>query len=430
MHLYIHIPFCKTKCSYCDFVSGAYSEAIQNQYIDALILELRQIFEQIQPQSIKTVYIGGGTPSALSGTNLEKLFRALAPISLQKLQEFTMECNPESVDEELILLMKKHAVQRVSMGVQSANNDELRFLNRIHDFECVKNAMNLLRTHNIQNISLDLIFNLPGQTMDTLQNSLNEFLALNPEHISCYSLIIEPNTPMMKLLEDGIISEASDEDYIRQYRFITQFLEKKGYHQYEISNYAKKNHEAIHNTAYWIGNDYIGAGISAHSKQGNIRYANISDIKEYILRMNAEIQSTADTLSNPTHSRSAACESTENDASSNHRSHNVSDRVPKISLQQFTDATDLDSIEYLSEKDQLNELFFLGLRQNIGITFGQIKEKLEKLNPSDQKDAELKINESTKKLLSQKLIQKQGESISLTQKGREISNTVFIELMI
>lgn len=413
MHLYIHIPFCKNKCSYCDFVSGSYPTKTQDAYTNALILELKQIFTQIPADRFKTIYIGGGTPSSLSRENIEKLLQTLSCIDPELLEEFTMECNPESVDEELVLLMKKYKVRRVSMGVQSANEEELRFLDRIHSFEQVKKVVGLLHKYDIQNISLDLIFDLPDQTMALLQRSMDGFIALKPSHISCYSLIIEPGTPMMKWLEEGKITVGSDDHYVLQQRFITDYLAKHGYHQYEISNYAKEGFEAIHNSAYWIGNDYIGAGISAHSKQGNYRYANICDIDEYILRMN-DLQS----LSDPKLFAPSTAESSLEDYN------DTSFEVP------LRNSIDPDSIESLSAKDQLNELFFLGLRRNAGISRQQIEQAIHKLPADKQRSAKDHVDQNIEKFLGQELLQQIGDHISLTQKGREISNTIFVDLMI
>lgn len=414
MHLYIHIPFCKNKCSYCDFVSGSYPTKTQDAYTNALILELKQILEKISPDRFKTIYIGGGTPSSLSRENIEKLLQTLSCIDPEHLEEFTMECNPESVNEELILLMKKYKVRRVSLGVQSANEEELRFLDRIHSFEQVEKVVGLLQKHDIQNISLDLIFDLPNQTMELLQRSMDEFIALKPSHISCYSLIIEPGTPMMKWLEEGRITVGSDDNYVMQQRFITEYLAKHDYHQYEISNYAKEGFEAIHNSAYWSGNDYIGAGISAHSKQGNYRYANICDIDDYILRIH-DTKSLLDPKIFISSTTKSELIKGDNDTSL---------EVP------LRNSIDPDSIDFLSAKDQLNELFFLGLRRNIGISKQQIEQKILKLPAEKQRSAKDHVDQNIEKFLNQKLLQQIGDLISLTQEGREISNTIFVDLML
>lgn len=412
MHLYIHIPFCKQKCSYCDFVSGSYPAKTQDDYISSLILELDRIFLQISPDRFKTIYIGGGTPSALSRYNIERLLQTLSCINLDHLEEFTMECNPESVDEKLVVLMKKYKIRRVSMGVQSANEDELRFLDRIHDFDQVKKAVALLRSYDIQNISLDLIFDLPGQNLQSLQNSIDAFVSLKPRHISCYSLIIEPGTPMMQWLKEGKISVGSDENYVLQQRFITEELAKHGFHQYEISNYAQDGSEAIHNSSYWTGKDYIGAGISAHSKEGRYRYANTCDIERYIRCLRSDRTDT--------HPAAKAITAPEGSPENAVTLSEISWRAP----------IDQDTIEELSPKDRLNELFFLGLRRNVGISKEQIAEAIKELPAEKQKSAQDRIDRSIKDLLAKKLLQSEGDRIFLTQEGREISNTVFVELML
>ncbi len=389
MHLYLHIPFCKSKCTYCDFVSGAYSAETQNKYIDALLFEMEQILfieksnslansycsskEYLQgtnlesdrgknmdensvidhtakrpsdEHDIKTIYIGGGTPSSLSISNMTRLLDALSKyISLESLEEFTIECNPESVTEELVQLLAKYHVNRISLGVQSANEDELRFLNRIHSFDQVKKSVALFRKYGITNYSLDLMFNLPNQTREMLEHTIREFIALEPTHISCYSLIIEDGTPMKQLLEDGKITEQSDDNYVEQYRMIISSLAEHGYHQYEIANFAKEGHEAIHNSAYWTGKEYFGLGVAAHSKLGNYRFANVREIKKYIqLFESLVLQPTPISLLVPASSE----------------------------LMSYLPFVEKDSIEKLSEIDQLNELFFLGLRKNVVITIDEI----------------------------------------------------------
>lgn len=416
MHLYIHIPFCKNKCTYCDFVSGAYSKQMQNDYIEALIAEIHLLLPS--QNRFKTVYIGGGTPSALSNENLIRLLSSLQKnVDLENLEEFTIECNPESVSDDFVKTIQDFHIRRVSMGVQSANEEELHFLNRIHSFDMVKDAVEKLHLAGIDNISLDLMFHLPNQTMEMLAHSLEEFMKLKPKHISCYSLIIEENTPMMKLLRDGKIEVQSDEFYVKQQRFITGFLSQRGFEQYEIASYAQEGYAAVHNSAYWIGNDYLGLGLSSHSKIGNTRYSNCCDIKEYIRAMKEF-------------------------AKSNH----------KKKVYEYSPVVDKNSIEKLRRIDELNEIFFLGLRRNIGVRIDKINLALKNLcmdedsrndlpnritNFEAQKNAadcfaslQQYYQQHFQKLNKEGLLIIDEESIRLSERGREISNSIFVDLML
>lgn len=441
MHIYLHIPFCKSKCTYCDFVSGAYPPRVQSEYVSTLIAELRLAFEHIPPHTVQTIYIGGGTPSSLNCDDLTRLLKKLSEhVDLQTLSEFTIECNPESVSEELIQTITKYHVKRVSLGVQSSNEDELRFLNRIHSFEQVKRSVQLLRKYGITNYSLDLMFNLPNQTMPMLQQSINEFLALDPTHISCYSLIIEHGTPMMRLLEGGKIIEPSDESYVKQYRMIIEQLAERGYRQYEIASFSKEGYEAVHNSAYWLGKDYLGLGTAAHSKLGSYRFANVSDVGKYIERAGEAFYDHSDRYGIPTHDRSSFGTFPKKhppdtpkpfEANSILEKSEMSD--PSIRQESFLSVSpfiDSDSIEQLSPKDHLNELFFLGLRRNAGISREAIEGKIAQLPEEKQETISAKIFRSIDRLRHSGLLDLDGNQILLTQRGREISNSVFVELMI
>lgn len=396
MHLYIHIPFCKQKCSYCDFNSGAYSIEIQDSYIEALLLELLSLKKKNAIPKLKTIYIGGGTPSALTNSNLKKLLAFLKTNFLNdELLEYTIECNPESVDEEFVKTIKEYSINRVSMGVQSTNSNTLKFLNRIHSFEDVINSVTLFKTNGITNFNLDLIYTIPNQTFDELRQSLDDIISFDPSHISCYSLIFEEGTYISNLLEKGLIQEVSDDEFVTQYRFVIDYLKNNGYYQYEISNFSKKNCEAVHNTAYWNNADYIGVGVSAYSKYKNIRYSNIYNIEEYIrcyLREEANVDKKYGDYDFP-----------------------------------YTASTDFDSIDILDDIDIFNEYIMLGLRQNKGISLVKIEEFFmnEKL-----KTYRTNFFEALKNLTNRALIDINGDNISLSQKGRELSNSIYVELMI
>lgn len=371
LSLYLHIPFCKKKCAYCDFVSLAKSPEYQHNYISALIKEIEKSRVLASLYNIDTVYIGGGTPSFLSEESIDNLLKAIHKnFKLDNVREFTFECNPESLDESKLRLLKKYAINRISLGLQSTDEYELIFLRRSHNFETFLNSYKLIRQVGFKNVSIDLMFAIPTQTIASFSKSLEKVVSLEPEHISCYSLIIEENTLMNRWLNEGKISAFDDDTYVDMYRFMINFLNKSGYSQYEISNFAKSGFESLHNSAYWIRQDYLGLGVAAHSLINNGRFSNVNNVDEYMLRL-------------------------------------LESKSP----------TDLDSLEKLTNHDILNERIFLGLRMNTGI----------ELSDFEQIDG---FYEKCIKLKNLGLIEFFEKRIRLTQKGRELSNSVFSELMI
>lgn len=371
LSLYLHIPFCKRKCAYCDFVSLAKSPEYQENYISALIKEMQRMSALASKYNIDTVYIGGGTPSFLSEESIEKLLSALIiHFNLDNVREFTFECNPESLDESKLRLLKKYKIDRISLGLQSSDEYELIFLRRSHNFDTFLTSYKLIRQAGFKNVSVDLMFAIPTQTMDSFSKSLKKVVELEPEHISCYSLIIEEETLMNRWLNEGKISPVSDDIYVDMYRFMIDFLANSGYSQYEISNFAKPGFESRHNSAYWIRQDYLGLGASSHSLIDNQRFSNVANVDEYMIRM--------------LNSKSAIDEA---------------------------------SLEKLTFRDILNEKIFLGLRMNNGILLSDFKEI----------DG---FYEKCKSLEKNGLIEFFENRIRLTQKGRELSNSVFSELII
>lgn len=285
LSLYIHIPFCKIRCSYCDFVSYANKNYLMKPYIDAL---KKEIGEKTSGRVISTIFIGGGTPTAISDELFEDLLRFIkAKVVLEPGYEFTVEANPESVNPEKAKIMKINGVNRVSMGLQATNNILLKNIGRIHDLKAFNNAYKLLRDEGFDNINLDLITGLPGQTMDDIKDSLDFVRETDPDHISVYSLILEEGTPMYLSVEKGLVtlpSEEVDRDFQDVMR---DGLEEIRYHRYEISNFSKPGFECRHNINYWKTGEYIGAGVSASGIEGNTRYNNTSSIEEYINSVNA-----------------------------------------------------------------------------------------------------------------------------------------------
>ena len=274
--LYIHIPFCMKKCKYCDFVSFECGD--KDAYIDALMNELNSY----KGTEVDTVFIGGGTPTTLSLKQINRLFAHINDtFHLSGNVEWTVEANPSTFDKEKLKLMKELGVNRLSVGVQSFSDVELKALGRIHTADKAKEAIELAKEY-FENINIDIISAVPNQTRESFVNTLDTAISLNPTHISCYSLILEEGTPLYAEYESGKLILPDEDSERKMYETACERLEKAGYMQYEISNFAKNGYECKHNLKYWHLNDYIGAGVAAHSLIGDKRQENTSDLSKYI----------------------------------------------------------------------------------------------------------------------------------------------------
>lgn len=281
--LYIHIPFCKSKCAYCDFYSLPNCEGKMDPYLKALSANILEMAESMAGRTVETVYIGGGTPSFFGEKRLKTLIKLInKTFTLAKDYEFTVECNPESVTLPLIKTLRRNGVNRISLGMQSAMDEELRAVTRPHTFETVKNAVSLIRKGGITNFSLDLIYGLPHQTMESWQTSVNAALELEPQHISFYALTLEEGTPLYKAQQAGKVTIADDDELADRYLWAVNRLARAGYEQYEVSNFAKNGFHSRHNLKYWRGEEYVGFGPGAHSDFGGCRYSYISDLDGFI----------------------------------------------------------------------------------------------------------------------------------------------------
>lgn len=277
--LYVHIPFCLKKCAYCDFYSQT-DYSLVDEYLSALITEAKLISQQCGKRIIDTMYIGGGTPSSLTESQLALLLSSLRSLfNVAEGAEVTLEANPATLDEGKLRVMQANGVNRLSIGLQSASNQELCKLSRIHSYEDFEKTYNLARCH-IDNISLDLMFGLPDQTEATFRNTLERAVAFLPNHISMYALKIEEGTPFHK--NEKSLRLPSEDEVANMYLYACDFLEKAGYEQYEISNFAKPGCLSRHNYRYWNREEYVGLGPSAHSFVGGRRYANAKDVASYI----------------------------------------------------------------------------------------------------------------------------------------------------
>lgn len=280
--VYIHIPFCASKCGYCDFYSLSGCDHMMPDYQDALIDHIEESAQSLKSYEVDSVYFGGGTPSFYGADRIVEIFNTLKLNGNVRLDsEVTVECNPDSTSLNALKLLREEGVNRLSLGVQSANNDLLKLIGRRHNFQQVKRSMQDARDAGFENISLDLIYGLPSQSKSDWAETLARIIELHPEHISCYGLKLEEGTPMYERYKGSPILPDDDEQ-ADMYFYAADVLERYGYKQYEISNFAAKGFESKHNLKYWELDDYMGFGPGAHSCVGNLRYSFVKDLKQYI----------------------------------------------------------------------------------------------------------------------------------------------------
>lgn len=281
--LYIHIPFCKSKCNYCDFLSFDNKASVMKEYVQALISEIKNYSEMTKEHMVKSIFIGGGTPSILSCADIESIFETLKLYyNIDDEAEITIEANPGTLNEDKIGVLLSSSVNRVSLGLQSCDNNLLRRLGRIHTCDEFLINYDSLRKHGFKNINVDMMFALPNQRMIDLENDLKSIVSLKPEHISYYSLIIEEGTNFSKMYKDNKLSLPDEDEERAMYWLVDDELQKNGYKHYEISNFALKGKECFHNKVYWEEQEYIGMGLGASSFFGGFRYKNISNMSDYI----------------------------------------------------------------------------------------------------------------------------------------------------
>ena len=282
-HIYIHIPFCQTKCPYCDFYSiSSNDERMKNKYVKRILEEFEE-YDDIIASEIKSIYIGGGTPNSLSIDNLKELLSGLnQKLNITKEIEFTIEVNPGSITKEKLKTFKQFGINRLSIGSQSFLINELRTLGRTHTPKDIYDTFNTARRLGFENINLDLIFSIPGQTINSLIYSINKLMELNPEHISAYMLTYYEQTKFHKLLQNKKIKKIDDDIEGEYYDFIKIIFRSHGYEYYELSNFCKPNKGSKHNLSTWDFGNYLGLGASAHSFLNDIRWYNDNDVKKYI----------------------------------------------------------------------------------------------------------------------------------------------------
>lgn len=300
--LYIHIPFCASRCVYCGFYSTTLP-ALRDAYVDALCQELTLRAEELPAdEAITTIYLGGGTPSQLTTDQLDRLFSYIYKVYRPQHVEVTMECNPDDITPAFADWISQSPIDRISMGAQTFSDDRLRLLRRRHTAAEVRRATTLLRQAGIRNISIDLMFGFPGETLADWEQDIDEALRLGVEHISAYSLMYEEGTTLHRWLSEGRIQEIDDDLSLRMYDCLVDRLTAAGYRHYEISNFALPQRESRHNSSYWRDVPYMGLGASAHSFDGRQRSWNVADIETYIAAIGrGERPCTVEALDPDTH---------------------------------------------------------------------------------------------------------------------------------
>ena len=383
--LYVHIPFCLRKCRYCDFLSAPQTDIDRERYVKALIREIKTQKDCPAGRPVDTVFFGGGTPSVLSAEQIGRIIDALREVFLILPDaEVSLETNPGTADFEKLSAFKEAGINRLSMGVQSMHDEELHLLGRIHTAEQALEAFKTARAAGFDNINIDLMSALPGQTFDSWADSLRQAVEWRPEHISAYSLIIEPGTPFSALYEAGELPPLPDEETDRKmYHYTREYLAQHGYGRYEISNYALKGRECRHNSGYWTGHPYLGFGIGAASYVNGARFSNITDFETYSVEMEkagipAEIEQVYEKIRTEIHS--------------------------------------------LTEQEKMEEFMFLGLRMTAGVKTSDFASRFGKSLDEVYGDV-------IRRHLAQGLLQRTPEGFCLTERGTDVSNYVMADYL-
>lgn len=420
LELYIHIPFCVRKCSYCDFLSFPADEKTQEEYARALIREIRYYGPLMRDRVVSTIYIGGGTPSWLDPALMQEILSVIyTQFRVENTAEISMECNPGTVTKESVAAYFAAGINRLSIGLQSADDAELKLLGRIHTFDQFVKTYELARGAGFSNINVDLISGLPYQTAEKFLPTLKTVIRMQPEHISAYSLIIEKGTPFYDQYKfDAVRQEAglpteilpTEDEAYRIYKVTQSVLKENGYGQYEISNYAKPGFACRHNIGYWSREDYLGLGLGAASLIDNIRYTNLTDLYSYI------------SLSENIGIKELSYEQEESEGY-------VADRetkalppntafweVEKKKVEKKVLGTTLhESGQQLSRKEQMEEFMFLGLRMTAGVS-------RDAFLACFHTPIEAVYRDVIEELKEEELLRVHAGRVFLTDKGLDLSN--------
>ena len=373
--IYVHIPFCARKCNYCDFYSLSSGEDEKKNYIEALKREITEVSKKVSADyEVYTIYFGGGTPSIIKADYIREILDVIRThFKLYRddfYPEITIECNPKTVDMEKLSIYSEAGINRISLGLQSTDNDELKLLGRIHTYEDFLESYEMVRKSGFKNVNIDLMSAIPNQKIKTYEKSLNEIIRLNPEHISSYSLIIEEGTPFFKKYSENApnFKDLPSEDEDREmYALTSEKLGKAGYERYEISNYAKPGFCSRHNTSYWDRVPYLGFGAGASSFFEDERYKNRASLKDYIKKAGIE---------------------------------DIREEITKLTL-----------------NDDMSEFMFLGLRKTAGVSKSEFKNNFTFT-------VENIFGKIIEKHVKNKLLLDDGEFLRLTDRGLDISNYV------
>lgn len=379
LELYIHIPFCAKKCNYCDFLSFRTLPTVHNAYVRKLNEEIKYYSEICADRRITSIYIGGGTPSLLEPELIVSIMKNIMEnYDVEEDAEISIECNPGSAMRHKFAAYRKAGINRLSIGLQSANNEELKRLGRIHSFEEFLKCYQCARMEGFSNINVDLINCIPGQTGATWKKTLKNIVMLKPEHISVYNLIVEPGTPFFRMNECGLL-ELPDEDTDEEIdEFTRSYLKQTGYERYEISNWAKPSYECRHNIGYWTEKEYLGMGLGAASFFDEKRFSDTRDLQKYL-----ELDFFRKDIEKELYSEK----------------------------------------KELSREEEMEEFMFLGLRMTRGISstdfLVRFKVQLESV-----------YGDKLKKFTDLKLMEKDGYRYRLTDRGMDISNLIMSEFLL
>ena len=403
MELYIHIPFCVKKCGYCDFLSFPADERTQKLYVKALLCELDFYAKRYAGYTISTIDMGGGTPSWLDEGEMEQILeKVYTGFSVAEDAEISVECNPGTITQQKFETYRRIGINRLSIGLQSAHNEELKILGRIHTYEQFLKTYDMARKNGFTNINVDLMSSLPGQTPEIFADSLQKVLRFEPEHISAYSLIIEKGTPFYDLYKfDAVKQQAgmqteslpTEEEEYETTKLTQQILKSAGYHWYEVSNFAKPGYECRHNIGYWRRENYLGVGLGAASLMENVRYSNTRDLYDY-LEKTKDIVPFAD------------------------------DAICPDGIQKNVRAVNLHtSAEALSRNAQREEFMFLGLRMTEGIYRSDFETAFHV-------PIEAVYDKVLRHLNEEGLLEKKEGRIFLTDRGMDVSNYALAQFLL
>lgn len=385
IEIYIHIPFCVKKCDYCDFLSFPSNPETREYYVNALCSEIEFKAEKFADKNVTSIYIGGGTPSSLEAKLIIKIMNTLDnAFSISKDAEVTIECNPGTVSKDSLSVYKSYGINRLSIGLQSANEEELKTLGRIHDYDSFVRTLDSLMKAGFTNYNVDIMYGLPNQTLDSLGKTLKAVTMFGPKHISAYSLIIEEGTSFYDKYKEDYVNQclAKKTKYLPEENVLCEmtnlvnaYLKGRGYKQYEVSNYAKAGYECRHNIGYWKRTPYIGFGLGAASLYDEKRYKNITDIDRYIKNY---------FLTNP--------------------------------------VVEYEEQETLSAKDSMSEFMILGLRMNEGVSFDDFYDTY-------RMSLENVYGSQIERLINMELLINDGNRIKPTSKGLELQNMIAREFI-